>query len=186
MKNRWALIASILLGSYFVHCTQSMVTSMSGGRHDGGGGTKDSAGAIGDAHAETGGGTCCTAPDREAPTVLFDDLVEPVPVAGSTNTCTWNSPVIDISGYRSVVVHSPKCDYRIQVRNGKAGFVNALLATCDGNQPEALGRVSTIDSTMGRELRVNFGESNYASAPDGSASCSATPVAITIVGHKHP
>lgn len=185
MKNRWALIASILLGSYFVHCTQSMVTSMSGGRHDGGGGTKDSAGAIGDAHAETGGGTCCTAPDREAPTVLFDDLVEPTPVAGTTN-CTLNSPVIDISGYRSIVVHSPKCDYRIQVRNGKAGFVNALLATCDGNRPEALGRVSTIDSIMGRELRVNFGESTHAGAPDGSASCSSTPVAITIVGLKHP
>ena len=172
------MVICILVGSVFVHCTQTMVTSMDGifdgGHHD----TK--AGAIKDAKADTGS---CVACDREQPTVIFDDLVEPTKLGVSTN-CYQATPVFDVSAYRTVVVHAAKCGALIQVRNGKAGFVSTTRDSCNDTDPPTAMFANPL---LGRELRVNVGAHNVsATNPDGLVGCSSPPIAVTIVGYKNP
>lgn len=177
MKSRTATLTAIVIGSFFVHCSQSMMGSM-GEMLDGGARPKDlTGGAVKDAHADSGSCVTC---DREMPTVLFDDVVKPEKVGAG---CAMTTPVIDISAYRTVVVHSARCQTYVQVRNGKAGFVLATADTCNANTipPHPL----IVNSMAGRELRVNFGSPTN-EYPDPGYACDTTEVAVTIVGYKNP
>lgn len=184
MRSKTATIAAIVIGSFFVHCTQSMVGTMDG-VFDGGTHPKDlKSGAVKDAKADTGS---CVACDRETPTVLFDDVVKPEKT-GTTSACTMATPVLDISAYRAVVIHSAKCQTYVQVRNGKAGFVLAAQDNCTsttGAPPPP--HPVTVNGTAGRELRVNFG-SPYDLHPDPfyQGTCQDDGIAVTIVGYKNP
>jgi hypothetical protein len=171
MRQRLGVVICILIGSFCVYCGQSMVTTLS---HDGG-----TAGPVGSAM----GDACCTPPGRDAPTVIFDNLVSPAPIAGSSS-CTWASPVFQIGEFRTVVIHTPRCGFTAQVRNGKAGFVTAQESVCPISG-STLARVMTVDPLLGHELRVNF-LTTSAEDPDGIDDCGFEPTPLTIVGYKNP
>jgi hypothetical protein len=181
------MILCILVGSFCVYCTQSAMTGRSaptGGSSGSGSGSGGTSGPVGNAM----GDTCCSAPARETPTVIFDDPVTPSPVPNAgPNTCTLVSPVFDVSAFRTVVIHTPKCGFAVQVRNGKAGFVFAALTSCDNNNATgALAHALTVDTLLGHDLRVNFNPNDIdASNPEGlSGICDAVP--LTVVGFKNP
>jgi hypothetical protein len=117
--------------------------------------------------------------------VLFDGVVMPSPVPGSNGSCTLLSPIWDVSGYRKVVIHTPRCGITVQFRNGKAGFVDGAESLCPTNETYRLGRVLTVDPTMGREMRVSYHTVNEADSPDGPLTCSTVEdVALTVVAFK--
>jgi hypothetical protein len=177
MRNRTAMVVCILIGSVFVHCTQTMVTSMDG-LFDGG--TFDlRKGATKDAQADS---ASCVACDREAATVIFDDVLEPTQI-GAGNTCSLATPVFDLTAYRSVVVHAKKCGALVQVRNGKAGFVSAIRDACITGDSEVPHPIF-VNPLAGREMRVNFGGTSAGNA-DGYVGCASESVAVTIVGYKN-
>jgi hypothetical protein len=180
MRDRLGIVLCILIGSFCVYCGQSVMTEMSHpGSSPTGGGTTAVGSAMGD-------GTCCSPPAREQPTVIFDDLVSPEPIAGHAGLCTWTTPVWDISGYRRVVIHTPYCKFAAQVRNGKAGFVQGVVSQCEANDP--LNRATTVDATLGHDLRVNFMWDSGSVVPDGDFACGGqeTPIPVTVVGYKNP
>jgi hypothetical protein len=185
-SNRIGLILCIIAGSFCVYCGQSAMT-MLGHNHGVDGGTpRDGSSFAADALGQSSGGTCCTAPGRETPTVIFDDVVKPAPIAASAN-CTWMSPVFDVSGYRTIVVHTP---YRFlaQFRNGKAGFVAGAIGEglpygANGN---SVPRAVQLDPILGHDMRINFGTVTATDPDGGDLLCSATPVALTIVGYRNP
>lgn len=176
-SNRIGVALCIIAGSFFLYCGQSALNPA----HDGG--------PVGDANGQSsgGGGTCCTPPPRETPTVIFDDVVKDTPIPNSSTLCTRISPVFDVSGYRSVVVHAPTCSYWVQVRNGKAGFVLGPDAACDtgSNNSLSIPRATVIDTSIGHELRINFAAPSAAN-PDGDEGCGGTPIALTVVGFRNP
>src|SRR5262245_58532083 len=113
MRSRLGLGVCIFIGSFFLYCTQSAMTEMGHGTNGG---------PVGNAM----GDPCCSPPAREAPTVIFDDLV----AKQTTNFCTQISPVFDVSAYRTIVIHTQACQFVAQFRNGKAGFVRGAEEEC--------------------------------------------------------
>ncbi len=172
--TRAGTVCCVILGSFLLYCGQSAMNAV---------GSPDGGGFVGEAMGEAG--TCCTAPAREAPTVLFDDLVSGSPVAGSSANCTFLTPVLDVSAYRTIVIHTPSCAFTAQFRNGKAGFVDGPEQTCAG-AGNPLGRAMTVDASLGRELRVTLGFARTGANPDGLGSCSTRPTPVTIVGYRGP
>jgi len=185
MKRRFGMILCILIGSFCVYCTQSAMTGRSGSTGTSGGssgsGSGGSSGPIGNAM----GDTCCSAPARETPTVIFDDTITPSPQP-NPQICTTISPIFDVSAYRTVVIHTPQCGFSVQVRNGKAGFVFATETACSGDYgPSDLANALTVDTLLGHDLRVNFDSGIDAHNPDGVPGA-CDPVPLTVVGFKNP
>jgi hypothetical protein len=194
MRSRLGLILCILIGSFCVYCGQSAMTTLSrgdggvsgggsgGANSNGGGGGGVLDGTMGDAvgSAMADPGTCCTAPGRDSPTVLFDDVLAPAPIPSST-ACTLTSPVLDVSAYRLIVIHSATCGFAVQFRNGKAGFVVGASGCTASSVPQLL----TVDPVLGHDMRINYDGLSSAD-PDGVTSCSTPKVALTVVGYKNP
>jgi hypothetical protein len=173
--RRVSFVFAVILGSFLIYCGQSMMNSAGPGGADGF--VKD---ASGDPAA-----ACCAPPTR-TPTVLFDGTVSGVP-STSAGFCTFISPVMDVSALRSVVIHSPTCQFAVQVRNGKAGWVRAAEGTCNAPGPnlyQDLGRVMTLDPLLGHDLRVVIGQDSFtAQNPDGGPiNCTNGPYPLTVVG----
>jgi hypothetical protein len=186
--SRLGIVVCIIAGSFFVYCGQSAMTMMGHGHGDGGA-PHDGSSFVGDAMGQMGGGggTCCSAPARETPTVLFDDLVKPTPT-GTGTQCAQMSPAWDVSGYRTIILHAPSCNYVAQFRNGKAGFVIGATGAClptYTNGPQ-IPRVLQLDTLSGHELRINFSSSIAADDPDGTVPCDSPPIALTVVGYRNP
>jgi hypothetical protein len=177
MRDRLGIVLCILIGSFCVYCGQSVMTGMTHGNRDLG--SSSNGGPVGNAM----GDTCCSPPARELPTVLFDGVVTPSPRPGSN--CDAISPVFDVSAYRTVVVHTPRCKFYAQFRNGKAGFVHGVDGVCSGSDDSALGRAMTIDTRLGRELRINIASyiAPTVENPDGQAPC-GNPIPLTVVAFK--
>ncbi len=173
MTTRLRAIPIMILGSFFIYCGSSSMD----GDVDGG--------FVRDGHAEG----CCAPAARERGTVLFDGMVDKgAPLPGSSNYwCPFETPVIDVSAYRRIIVHARSCEYAVEVKHGAAGFVTATTVTaCDADQ---WPRVLVHDATLGNELRISFGDSSTSSNGERVrvAACSSVrPVGVTVVGYLDP
>ncbi len=160
MKRRLSTVAMMIVGSYFVYCGSSSMTGPDGGD-----------GMVDDADAAE----CCD-PSRPAPVVLFDGMVTAgPPVAGLPNYCTWFSDTWDVSGYRTVVIHTKDTQFTVEGRHGVAGFVRAHLVNASTS---GYATMQVYDPTMGKELRINMTTNE-----GGVEPCQALPNALTVIAY---
>ena len=162
MRGRFSFILLVIFGSFCVYCAQNVVGNGGNGNGGNGGGMVGSAGAD----------TCCTPPDPPAGTVLFD---KKFPMAKNpTFGCV--SPTIDVSGYRTIVVHSQN-PYQSTSQTdvewtfgGAAGWVRQYAGFTDG------AAVITLDGRLGKQLRIGYGTF--------LVDCTQVQDALTVVGYK--
>lgn len=141
MTSRVSVILLIGLGATSIDCVQD--AGWSSGRPG-----DRAAGPLARAGAQLAPGE--SADGDSGPTLLFDQSVSPTAQPGLL--CL--SPEIDLTGYRTVVVHRPFNDNRIEVKLGDgAGFVS-LLAPGGTNT-----NVVTVDTRLGRLMRFSWGAS---------------------------
>lgn len=157
MKSRVSMILLIVLGSFCVYCVQD-------GARPADGPGNGAAGPVSRAAAQATPGT---ASDGDpGPTLLFDEVISPTPVAGR---CL--SREIDLAGYRTVVVHRPTTDSTTELKLGDAaGFVPFL-------PPGAIPNIQVIDPQLGRILRFSWG-------PTLAGACGTR--VFTVAGYRDP
>jgi len=137
MKSRVSMILLIVLGSFCVYCVQNGARPIDG-LGDGG------AGPVTRAAAQSTPDTASDADPR--PAMLFDEVVAPTSIGGR---CL--SREIEISAYRTVIVHRPTTDSTTELKLGEAaGFVSFL-------PPAAMPNIQVIDPQLGRILRFSWG-----------------------------
>lgn len=137
MKSRVSMILLIVLGSFCVYCVQNGARPIDGLRDR-------AAGPVARAVAQSNPGT--SSDESPGPTLLFDEVVAPTAASGR---CL--SREIDITGFRTVVVHRPTTDSTTELKLGDAaGFVPFL-------PPAAIPNIQVIDPQLGRILRFSWG-----------------------------
>ena len=154
MTSRVSMALLIVFASFSVQCVQDSAWQ-------GGAPGDRRAGPVARAAAQTSPGDPSDV--TSGPTILFDEVVTPTPVAGA---CL--SREIDISDYRSVVVHRP-IETSTELKFGDAaGFVRLFPATTPSF-------IQVIDTQLGRLLRFSWGV---------RLGGFCDPRAFTVVGHR--
>ena len=153
MRGRFSFVLLVIFGSFCVYCAQNVTSGGNGGGSGNGGG-----GMVGNAGADT----CCTPPDPPAGVVLFDQKFTSQTV--TSYGCV--SPAIDVSGYRTIVVHGLPYNYQIDwTFGGQVGWTRAPTLS------DSQGGVNVLDGRLGKQFRVGYGGTCY-------------DTALTVVGYK--
>ncbi|MFT7623229.1 MAG: hypothetical protein ACI9WU_002408 [Myxococcota bacterium] len=181
----------MIVGSFFLYCAQDVVAppqnSDSGPIADvvaqttdgdaDGTTTGDAGGGTGDGPEQIVVAACCPPPERAKAEVLFDGLLTDKDI---NNEATLEA--IDISAFRSVVVHATGCTwYAARYEFGEAGFVEGpehglSVQTSANSCDPGKQLIARVDPELGDKVELKFKVNPVFDGPDG--------VAVTVVGRR--
>jgi hypothetical protein len=154
MHKKLGIVVAVIVGSVLVSCAQDAIRSAM----DPDAGTD---GQVVRADGAAAAGECCEPPAVPQPVVIHD---------GGLVDC--KSPVLDVSAFRRVIIHS-SCGgldgAYIRYRHGEVGFAREsnLASMCGASSQQVL----SIDPQLGREIQYLQG------------SC-AEGTKLTVVGYR--